>query len=554
MNDWVRKNLAGWASYSLAIVLGLLFSCYLFSWNFLQGHVAFFEQGDPGQGVTAWLFYEQDNWRLPLTYTQRLNYPQGVSIALTDSIPLAAMFFKIFRNWLPDGFHYFGWWHLLSYLLQSISAVLLIRVLGYRSLLAAVVAAGFALLMPVFTWRYGHTALLTQGLILLAFSAYFLGLKEQTSLLKSSMIFILIALIALLIHPYLFAMTYPIFLAFLFDWGWQQKKWLSCLLAFLASTIVLSLSFYIFGYLDIHGANGFNLFAMNLLSPLCGGKFSIPCFYTKNDHFESFNYLGLGLILILLTGMLTQGKWLLQIPRRFTGLFVIILLFFLISLSNVFYFGDQKVFTLKLSPEILNLAAVFRSSGRFFWPVAYALLFVGLLGMLRWQKQNLAVGILLGCCLLQLLDTSFLLKNQKLDISKSDKYDFEKWDNLFAHLQTIDFVPEMPQYDEHKMPRYKDLILLAGRKKLLCNTAEFAHPASSSYHSPQDFTPQKDHLYIIMPDVAAAQIPKSLAELVQQGQCRNFFLADQSIATACIPGKKHQWWQTNAPFMWKIKS
>ncbi len=613
MINWIRQDRPPWIGYGVAIILSLLCSCYLFSWNFLQGNVAFFEKGDPGQHVTGWFFYEQDTWNLPLTYTHRLNYPEGVSIALTDSIPLAAIFFKFFRRWLPEGFHYFGWWHLFAYLLQSVSAVLLIRVLGYRSLLAAAAAAGFALLMPVFTWRYGHTALLTQGFILLAFSIYFLGIKENKSLLRNvyeitpansipswaylcrfcfqekrlhrmtmralfletkpanlnpiwalftgvisytfllnASIFVLFSIVALLVHPYLFAMTYPIYLAFLIDWGLRQKKWLVCLFAFLGSVLILGFSFYLLGYLDIHGANGFNLFSMNLLSPICGGKFSIPCFYIKNDHFESFNYLGLGLIIILLIVLFTQSKWLLQIPLRYPGLFAILLLFFWFSLSNVVYFGNQKIFTLKLSQKLINFAAVFRSSGRFFWPVGYALLFVGLTGILRWKKHVLATSCLIICLFIQVLDTGILLRTQKLDILKPAQHPIEKWYALADDLQAIDIFPQFQRYDEHKTYRFENFLLLAARKKLLCNTAEIAHPPPALSHYSKDFILSKDHLYIIMPEITSADVPIQLAMLLHQGDCRNFYLEDNSIATACVPGKTDAWWRKKAPFMWKI--
>src|SRR5579871_6393831 len=114
--------------YSLAILIATLFCIYLFPLFFLQGKGDYFLSGkdDIAQHLAGWYYFFHDKWYFPLGYTRNLNYPEGANITLTDSIPLAAVFFKLFRPWLPEGFHYFNWWHLFVRFMQAIAATLLI--------------------------------------------------------------------------------------------------------------------------------------------------------------------------------------------------------------------------------------------------------------------------------------------------------------------------------------------------------------------------------------------------------------------------------------------
>ena len=46
-------------------------------------------------------------------------YPNETSIIFTDSIPLFAFIFKVFRFLLPVRFQYFGWFGLMCFMLQG---------------------------------------------------------------------------------------------------------------------------------------------------------------------------------------------------------------------------------------------------------------------------------------------------------------------------------------------------------------------------------------------------------------------------------------------------
>ncbi|MBK7502868.1 MAG: hypothetical protein IPI14_09750 [Polaromonas sp.] len=78
--------------YLSAILIACGFVNYLFPLSFLQGHSTVTDFGDISQHISGWWYYMQEPWHLPLLHTYKLDHPDGVSIAFTDSIPLAALF------------------------------------------------------------------------------------------------------------------------------------------------------------------------------------------------------------------------------------------------------------------------------------------------------------------------------------------------------------------------------------------------------------------------------------------------------------------------------
>ena len=52
--------------------------------------------GDPSQHYLGWEFYRRSDWFFPLGLTDQLAYPLKTSVIYTDSIPLFAVFFKLF--------------------------------------------------------------------------------------------------------------------------------------------------------------------------------------------------------------------------------------------------------------------------------------------------------------------------------------------------------------------------------------------------------------------------------------------------------------------------
>lgn len=550
MTGYIFNKAPTWLCYSIGITLSLLLSCHLFTWSFLQGHSRFFEIRDAPQHISGLLFYLNDKWRFPLAFTKNLNYPEGGNIILTDSIPLAAVIFKLFRHGLPAGFHYFGWWHLLAYILQGLAAVFLIRALGYYDLFSAFIAAAFSILMPELTVRYGHTSLLTQGLILFSMGIYVLGITRQRSLLSIWFFFNIVVILALLIHPYLFIMIFLIYIAFLGDYIFKNKDTTSVLKHLSVSILLILSIFLLFGYFnDMEGDKGYGFYSMNLLAPICNIKYS---FCSPRGQYEGFNYLGMGVIALLVFVIAKDRHWLFSLPKQYPWATVLGIIFCIFSVSNKIYFGKYLLIDFYLPDFILDLFSIFRSSGRFFWPVGYTLLFLALVGMLR-QPRRILVALMLSMALVwQYFDTEYLFKFQKLDLNQLPKFEYSNWANLTESISAIDVFPPYSKINANEeLKSY--FLLLAGTNHLLFNNAVLAHHKEPDKKDNMIYGSMlANHLYIIIPQPGIS-LPDQLLQSIQNNQCREFQQSGSKVL-ACMLNKSDQWWTEKAPWMRKTGS
>lgn len=111
-----RANmLALFAALAGVIVFTLLFDPSIIN----PVHAGWLASGDPAQSYLGWLFFRQEPWSLPLGLTHTLGMEQASSIVYSDSIPLLAIFFKLWRAWLPSTFQYDGMWLCACYALQG---------------------------------------------------------------------------------------------------------------------------------------------------------------------------------------------------------------------------------------------------------------------------------------------------------------------------------------------------------------------------------------------------------------------------------------------------
>ena len=74
--------------------------------------------GDLATYQIGWNFFRDDIWRFPIGSNPNLGIYYGGSIIFTYSLPLFAIFFKIFNTFLPENFQYFSLWILTCIYLQ----------------------------------------------------------------------------------------------------------------------------------------------------------------------------------------------------------------------------------------------------------------------------------------------------------------------------------------------------------------------------------------------------------------------------------------------------
>ena len=336
--------------------------------------------GDAAQHVVAQRYLIADAWRWPPTFVATLNMQEGgLNTAFADSIPLLTLTLKTMRGVLPEGFHGVGLFYVLAWALQPVAAVFALRGAGERRFLPALGVALAAASMPAWIGRFGHAALCGHFMLLLGLGFHLRLVARPTPWLWGGAILLQPA--ALLIHPYLAAMTLAMLGAVP---ATRLLRGESFVAAAIAVGVALALVFGVmagFGYLGAAGDGGYGRFAMNLLSPvwpagsgLIGWPWSPQLDATGHGGWEGYNWLGLGVLGALGLGALARPGTMLVGLRRHAGLALVALALSALAITHQVGFGARIVLDFGPAPAVLEQ---FRASGRFFWPVAYALLIGG---------------------------------------------------------------------------------------------------------------------------------------------------------------------------------
>ena len=417
------------------------------------------------QHYTGWMAFRDSPFSFPLGLAENLGYPEGVVISFTDSLPLVSLFFKCFSGLLPETFQFFGWYTLLCFILQGVFAGLLAG-LFTRKPWGIYGTCMLFVFSPILVERaFRHTALASQWLLLFALYLYFRQ-RKQGGLPWG---FLALQVLCIGIHPYFVPMVCGILGAWLLErllpggrergeaWGDTGNKAMpedkgtktgtnvrvggtlpgrmECLFFFLGNLLVLGITGYVLGIFGsgVSGsAGGFGYYSMNLnalWNPVSLGvehwSAVLPALGQRAGNYDGFNYLGIGVLLFGILGLLGRLGHLLRKHRlgAFCRSYIGLLLFCgfcaLFAWSHVVSFGERELFTIPLPEAVQRVCSVFRASGRLFWPVYELLFLVASLTAIRLpgrfgRKPELPVGraALLVLVLLQLLDLSPALRQK----------------------------------------------------------------------------------------------------------------------------------------------
>lgn len=551
-----RERSAAFA-YGLAALMGIAFVAYLFPLSFLAGHGAFFEGGDASQHVAGWRFFVADAWRFPLLHTERLNHPAGTSVAFTDSIPLAALPFKLFSAWLPAGFHYLGLWHGLAFVTQGLAAAFLIRSLDVRHALGTACAVFFALTWPAMLWRIGHPSLMTHSLVLLALAVYLRGRQEQWPAQRASTALIVLCIAGLTVHPYFLALCYPIFVAFLIGQGFAGEGWRRQGIRLLASLAAILGVAAVLGYFGQAGNTtfGYGYYSMNLSAPFCGGRL-LGCAQEAVQHqfgeyrfadatggqYEGYSYFGVGGLLVLGLALLTRLHRLPAAIARHPALVLVLLGFTAYAVSNVVYFNARELLNLPLPDFLDRLTGTFRAGGRFFWPAAYMILFAALAALLK--KRSATVVLLLAVSLpLQWVDVQLLRERIIGKASAPADRELEPWAGVMAGVDKVHLYPAFGCGDVD-VNLYWFIQRLAADTGKLLDTGYIARPNTDCAGNRKAFAGrfQPGRLYV-MPEAWVNNpflVPAGFVDASRRGEC-----ATWRIAVLCKAGMDAAAWAHN---------
>lgn len=409
--------------------------------------------GDPSQHYLGWEFFRRSDWYFPLGLTDQLAYPLKTSVIYTDSIPIFAVFFKLFRSILPQQFQYFGIWGLLCFVLQGYYAA---KILGERSSSKAVILAGsvFFIVSPIMIFRmYYHTALAAHWLILLAIYFYSKHEKEYRDIFNPVMQWGILGILIGSIHLYFVPMCGAILLGYILCSIWKERKIrIRFFYPGISFSVGLFLTIYLLGGFSSGadtGTNNLGLFSFNLNAFLNPMSYSTLLkntslwnwpFYTQGQY-EGFSYLGMGIILLCVCGI---GLMMKNICRRkkpsVYQIMTVLMSVGLIAMavSPTITWNDKLLLQLPYSSTIYKYWGIFGSCGRMAWPVVYFLMIFGItsIGNMKWKRKEISNVIIILACLVQVIDLSGQLYKRHENYSKKVVYQSplagSVWDDIIS--------------------------------------------------------------------------------------------------------------------------
>jgi hypothetical protein len=481
---------------------------------------------DPFKDYMGWMFFRNSPWTFPIGLNPTYGLEFSNSIVFSDSIPLMAFVFKAIRFALPETFQYLGIWTLICFILQAYFAWLVLGLMTQNNWIKLFTCA-ILVFSPPMLWRVNqHTALVAHFMIMAAFYLIF-SPERTTKQWSKGVLWALLLSAAVLTHFSLFVMAAVLWGANLVDQiVFSKANRLANLKESALQLICIGplILFFMWqaGYFAVSSASGslggYGFFRMNLLSPIDpkGWSYLLRTLPLPSDYGEGYMYFGLGLLLLwpfaLYKLVREQGIKTLLRNEFFKHLFLVLALvcLALFAITNHIAIG-RKEFGFGISDSIYAIASIFRASGRFFWPMFYALNLVCILIIIKTYSRRF-VFILFGfACLLQVVDTSAgwrVMHQQISDPAKNIPHVLNLknafWNQAAKQYKEVQLVP--PQ---DKAPGWDQIALYAAKYHLSTNAVFFARADIGKLSKAQEtfmnslygsnWNPKS--LYILKPDV-----------------------------------------------------
>ncbi|WP_252221719.1 MULTISPECIES: DUF6311 domain-containing protein [unclassified Clostridium] len=396
------------------------------------------EGGDLTQHYIGWKFFRTSQWTFPFGLIDGLVYPYKVSILYMDAIPIFALIFKILSPFLPTTFQYFGIWGIFSFMLQGGIATLIVRKFT-KSNLICIGSSMFFLLSPIMIFRmFGHEALGSHWLILLSIYL-FINKNNIKSFKKNIALWSMLSILTVNIHIYFMPIVMIILICYLVVDYFEYKNIVRGLSIFIA--YILSALFALFmlgafvGSADFQSP-GLGLYSANINSLFNSqgcSKYLIGLPTATTGQYEGLAYLGLGAILALIVALyidmgnlfkIEKQEILLHIKNNLKQciLFVAMIVFFILALSPQVSLNQNILFTIPYPKIIIKLLNIFKSTGRFMWPICYLLIIYIIKKIVTTSTKRQAVLFLAICIIIQMSDLSNMIANSNKIFSNKVEY------------------------------------------------------------------------------------------------------------------------------------
>lgn len=458
-----------WCDLAIALVAGFLYALLVMGPRPLNPRNVNWIAFDPAYHYIGWELYRQDphlHW--PLTYTDRLGYPEGESVALLDLNPLMAVVLKPVSFLLPEPAQYFGLDVILCCTLQFFFAFRLLRMMVERaspdaaqsllSILAAALGAVFFLLAPPLNYRFwGHYSLSNQWMLVASLYVFARALQAGANAVRRFVISAaILTAIATGTNPYLAFEVLLLLIAGVVSLLWQKRLSVAksagvvAMLVAIGFVVAYALGLVISGGKG-YSSGGYRDLSMNLLAPFDPRTFTSIIFPRLHSasagQYEGYNYLGAGALIIaavvIVAAMIRKGKLPRPDKRWFVPLAACCLLLTLLALSTKVTLGGRTLVDIDPDGKLTPLFAPLRATGRLFWVPYYTILAAILAAPFLLFRRAWATLLIAAMLVLQFADTAALRQWVRMTISDDHPSPLKSaiWSQLGAQHQNLIVLP-----------------------------------------------------------------------------------------------------------------
>ena len=361
---------------------------------------------DPAQHYLGWELFRRSPVHLPyLGANYSAVYPFRTSVLFTDSLPLAALFFKLLGGVLPTRFQYFGWWGLLCYALQGgLAQAVIARIAGLKTdqkakLWGSVAGAGVLVLFPALTMRtFAHEALAATWLVLLALYLWMRSDELIPTTRRACLLWGGMGLLCAGIHLYYLPMVGLVLVGYAVR-RTLQKRGPAAVLAPIAAFCAAALA-----ELVLLGAFAVN-FAGYSNGYLSGADYLGLFVPWYAPGWEQNVYMGVGAVCAVVLAIFSmvcnarKAEKFFAAHREWVAAGLVVLVLDLVAAGgNAITVGGKTLFTVPIPQFLMDFWAMFSSCARLAW-LAGMLLAVTACGLvLRFWEKGAVPALMLAVC------------------------------------------------------------------------------------------------------------------------------------------------------------
>lgn len=448
-------------------LVGALFYFRSFGWAWLDPSATdWLMHGDAAQHYLGWAMFRAESWQWPPGAIESLRYPLGSSVFFTDSNPLYALVLKPFHTVLPTPFQYIGLQYLINWTLLGLLTAATLRLVipaegdaaASGQLLAQSLAALLLVLAPVLIARVFHDTLTAHWQIVAAIALILRRNLEPVPRPPPWLPWTLLLLIAALTHLYLLGMVVAFFAADCCQAVFRDRCWRLSQATLLGAGLItlLLLTLWAAGAFTVPGGQAmdrsnigrWSADALTLINPGYSSRWLPPLPMANPGQWEGWAYLGLGAIgAIVAVGVMAVKRSEARLAlTRSALLWLAAIGMYVFALSPTMSAAGSILVDSSWLKHV-PLYSVFRSTGRFVWPLHYLLLVVAtlVLAYLAGRGNRFALPVLAMACVVQIAeitnpDSFGKRRLQPIEFEALRLHD-PRWSELTETRRHIELVP-----------------------------------------------------------------------------------------------------------------